>query len=135
MKVAIKAAAMMIGLLMMIGLIIPPTVEAEVMTIEADGMYTMIGDDENPAEAADRARDDAKRAAIEQVSIYVESLSEVRDGKLTEDVIRTVAANVMQIQSSDINLEIVDEYTSIFHCHIVALIDGDAALEKLRQNE
>ena len=62
------------------------TVEAEVKTIEADGMYIM-GDGtlESPSVARERARDDAKRAASEKASVYVESLTEVKDGAVTED--------------------------------------------------
>ena len=131
-----KSAAMLIGLIMLvIGLIAPTAVEAEVKTIEADGQYIMIGADENPGVAADRAHDDAKRNAIEQISIYVESMSEVRDGKLTEDVIRTVSSNVLQIQSSDINVEIGDDGSLIYHCHIVALFDDDEARDQLSQDD
>lgn len=136
MRGSIKAAAIALSFLSaaLLGAIEPSSVEAEVMTIEADGQYIMSDDKESPADATERARDDAKRNAIEQVSIYVESISEAHDGVLTKDVIRTVSSNVLQIQSSDINIEVGDNNELIFHCHIVALFD-DEVFEKLREND
>ena len=111
------------------------TANAEIETIEADGMYIM-GDDtkENPAIAKERAREDAKRAVSEKASIYVESLSEVNKGIITKDVIRTVSSNVLQVQSSDVNVEVAEGNALIFHCHIVALVDSDKATEQLMKD-
>ena len=109
----------------LIGAIEPASVEADVITIEADGQSLMNDENESPADATERARDDAKRNAIEQVSIRVESISEARNGVLTKDEIRTIASNVLQIQSSEINIEVGDDDALIFHCHIVALVDDE----------
>ena len=56
-------------------------------------------------------------------------------GKLTEDVIRTVSSNVLQIQSSDINIEVGDDGSLIYNCHIVALFDDDEARDQLSQDD
>ena len=109
------------------------TVEAEVKTIEADGMYIM-GDGtlESPSVARERARDDAKRAASEKASVYVESLTEVKDGAVTEDVIRSISSNVLRVQSSDVIIEVAEGNALIFRCHLVALVDSDQAVSQLK---
>ncbi len=83
------------------GIFNPPPASAEIQTIEADGEYTM-GDglEENQNTAKERARKDAMRVAGEQVCVFVESLSEVKNGKLTRDDIRKVSANVLEVISS-----------------------------------
>lgn len=136
MKGSIKAAAVAVSFLSaaLFGVVEPSAVEAEVMTIEADGQSIMFDENESPAIATDRARAAAMRNAIEQVSIRIESISEAHNGVLTKDEIRTIAANVLQIQSSDINIEVGDNNELIFHCHIVALFD-DEVLEKLRDSD
>ena len=52
---------------------------------------TVMGDwpEENAAVAKERARADARRAASEQVGLYVAGMTEVKKGKLTRDEIRT----------------------------------------------
>ena len=135
MRRSIKKWALALGLTCatMSGVIVPSTADAEIKNIEADGMYIMgDGTKENPAVAKERARDDAKRAAIEKACVYVESLTEVRKGLVTEDVIRTVSSNVLQVKSSDINVEVAEGNALIFHCHVVALVDSDPVMGQLR---
>lgn len=117
------------------GLCIPPNAEAEIRTIEADGLYIMgDGTKENPAVAKERAREDAKRAAGEKASVYVESLSEVKNGHITEDVIRTVSANVLEVQKSDITVEVAEGNALFFRCHIVAKVDSGRVAAELGQD-
>ena len=135
MRRAIKFLAPVLGLMLSatVGLLEPMVVNAEIKTIEADGMYVMgDGTKENPAVAKERARDDAKRAASEKASVYVESLSEVQRGQVTQDVIRTISSNVLQVQSSDVKVEVAADNALLFHCHIVALVDSDRAMSQLR---
>ena len=117
------------------GLIEPATVEAEVKTIEADGMYVM-GDGtlENPGVAKERAREDARRAASEKANVFVESLTEVQNGVVTADVIRTISSSIMQIQSSDVKIEAIEGNALVFRCHLVALVDSDMVLSQLNSD-
>ena len=108
------------------------TADAEIKTIEADGVHVM-SNDESPAEAKERAHEEAIRYAGEQVSIYIQSLSEVRNGHLTQDVIRTVSMSVLQIQSIDFNVETAEDDRLIVKCHVVASVDSELILEKLRE--
>ena len=129
------ALVLSISFASMIGLIDPTTTEAEIKIIEADGMYIMgDGTKENPAVAKERAREDAKRAASEKASVYVESLSEVRKGQVTQDVIRTISSNVLEVQSSDVNVEVADGNALIFRCHIVARVDSEQATGQLKKD-
>ena len=110
-------------------------VSAEVQTIEADGYYIM-GDglEENQVVAKERAKANAKRSAAEQAGIFIESISEVKDGKLTKDEIRTIASTVLQIKSDEVNLEVEGKSVK-FHCHIVALVDTANVTPQLKQDK
>ena len=86
----------------------PVAAYAEVKIVEADGYYIMgDGPEENQAVAKERAQAYAKRAASEQAGIYVESIYEVKMSKLTRDEIRTISANVMEVQETEITPEVL----------------------------
>ena len=128
-----KYISLMIFSLMMLVLLTPAY--AEVKTIEADGYYIM-GDglDENQAVAKERARADAKRAASEQAGLFIESISEVKNSKLTRDEIRTISSTVLQVKSDPVKLEV--EGSSVkFHCHMVALVDTANVTSQLKQDK
>lgn len=133
-----KAVAGALGLSMAValGLAMPASAFAEIRTIEAEGTY-LVGDgmDENPATAKARAREEAKRVASEKASVYVESLSEVKNGSVTEDIIRTISANVMQIkEEKPVVIEVIDGGTLMFRCQIIALVDSDKVSSQLYQD-
>ena len=111
------------------------TVFASVQTIEADGYY-IIGDgpDENHSVAKNRAKMDAKRSAAEKAGIFVESLTEVKNGQLTKDEINTISAQVLQIDSEKITPEVIGE-TIRYCCHIVAKVDSSNVNNKLQQDK
>ena len=91
-------------------------------SIEADGYYIVDeGLDENPHAAEDRARADARRLASEQASVYVRSISQSKNGRLTRDEVHTVSVTVMQIQSETVTVE-VEGATTQYHCRIKALL-------------
>lgn len=123
------------GLVVAAGLLAMTPAFAELKTIEADGLY-IVGDgtDENPAVAKERARDDAKRAASEKASVYVSSFSEAKNGIITKDIIRTISSNVLQVQKSDVIIEVEEGSALVFRCHIVAIVDSDRVTMALRQD-
>ena len=110
------------------------TAFASVQTIEADGYY-IIGDgpDENHSVAKKRAKMDAKRSAAEKAGVYVESLTEVKNGQLTKDEINTISAQILQIESEKLTPEIMGE-TIRYCCHIVAKVDSSYLADKLKQD-
>ena len=112
-----------------------PTAFAEVQTIEADGYSDMAiqgeGPNESPAVVMERARSNAKRAASEQAGLFIESISEVKNGKLTKDEIRTISSTVLQVKSDPVTHEIVGGAVIRYHCHITALVDTANVLAQL----
>lgn len=115
------------------GILNPSPIHAEIRTIEADGEYTM-GDglEENRGTAKERARKNAVRVAGEQACLFVESLSEVKNGKLTRDEIRTVSAAVLEVINSAISL--VPSGESIkFVCHITVTVDTDSVMIEINK--
>ena len=104
--------------------------------IVADG-YAIMGDgpEENPAVAQERARKDAKRAASEKAGVYVESLTEVKNGMLTKDEIRTISANILEVQSDPVTAEVLAGTAIKYTCHITVLVDTDIVVAQLRKGK
>ena len=136
-KEDIKMITQIKRILMIVGVLIifsGETCLAMVQNIEADGYY-IIGDgpDESHSVAKDRARLDAKRAAVEKAGVYVESITVVKDGQLTKDEINTISAQIMSIESEKITPEIVGE-TVRYHCHILAKINSSSIDQSILNN-
>lgn len=105
---------------------------AEIKTFTADGYYIMgDGPEENMTVAKERARVDAMRVATELAGVYVESISETKNGRLTRDEIRTISANVIEVQSDDVKIEVVNDNIIRIHCHMVAKVKADNVAEQL----
>ena len=112
------------------------SVHAEKKMIEADGYYVMgDGPEENQAVAKDRARADAKRVASEQARVFVETISEMKNGKLTRDEIRTVSANVLEIKTENIEMKVLAGTAVQYRCHITALVDVDNVVDQIKPKD
>ena len=75
------------------------TTSAEQKFIEASGSYVVdLKVDETFAQGTARAREDAKRAAVEQAGLYLQSHSKMVNMHLVEDEVKTVAAHLIKIQ-------------------------------------
>lgn len=113
------------------------TVWASQQIIEADGYYTA-GDglDESFAIARERAKSQAMRNASEQACVFVESISEGNKGVLSKDEIRTISANILQVQGEPhYTTEIVGENVIRFHCHVTAMVDSSNVIEALQRDK
>ena len=136
-----KLAVAILGALMFNPVILPPNnffparvVYAEVKTIEADGYYIMgDGTEETQGVAKARAREDAKRAASEQACTFIESISEIKNGNLTRDEIRTISASILKIIEAPVNPEISGG-SIMFHCKIKVEVDTSNVTDKLLQD-
>ena len=112
----------------------PMAAHAEVHVVEADGYYIMgDGPEESQAVAKERARADARRAAIEQAGLWVESLSEAEMSRLTGDEIRTISANVLEVQEAEVTSEVLGSTTIQYHCHVKARVDTSDIMQQLHQ--
>ena len=105
--------------------------------IEASGNYTMDSRlDETPASATARAREEAKRAAVEKAGVYLKSYSKMIDMELVEDEVETVAANLLKIQDEESNVQVVGNNLLKFTVTIKALVDDldENTLKSLMQD-
>lgn len=102
---------------------------AQPKEIVADGKYIM-SDGETPAYAEDRALDKAKRNAVEQAGVYIQSETRVENFELVRDEISCFAGGLIEVTV----LEEKREYTMeqlVFYAKIKALVDaGD--IEEIR---
>ncbi len=110
-------------------------VEAKVQTVEADGYY-IVGDgpEENHSVAKIRAKIDAKRAAAEKAMVYVESVSNSKNGLLTRDEITTISAQVIEIESEVVTTEVIGPVIR-YCCHLVAKVDSSNVNNKIQQDK
>lgn len=93
--------------------------------IEASGEYVMdMRLDETPASATARAREEAKRAAVEKAGVYIVSYSKTIDLELVEDEVQTVASRLLKIQSEEPKVETLNDRLIKFTVTIKALVDG-----------
>ena len=110
-------------------------IRGEEVTLEADGYYTM-GDNpnDNVALAKSYAKDAAMRSIAEQLGVYIESYSEVKNAKLTVDEIKAISANVLKIKNSKITTSSSGDAV-VYKCHIVAVVNTkDVDLQSLLRN-
>ena len=92
--------------------------------IEASGNYIMDSTlDETPASATARAREEAKRAAIEKAGVYLQSYSKMVNLELDYDEVKTVAAQILQIQDEQRKIEPYQDNLLKFTVTIKALVD------------
>ena len=106
--------------------------------IEASGDYVMDSRlDETPASATARAREEAKRAAVEKAGVYIESYSKTINLELDTDEIRSVAARLLKIQSETNDVEVVEKNLLKFIVTIKALVEevNDADLKAMMSDK
>ncbi len=114
-----------------------PTVTlAEVRVVTAQGEYRM-GDRDTREDAIRLATEAAKRNALEQVAIYLESITIVDGMDVTKDEIRTYTAGLVLVleQKTDTTL---NGDTIVVRTDLVAQIDTEEvrqAIAALRENE
>lgn len=100
-----------------------PAAEAAPQTIEATGVYVM-GDNDSPKIARDAARQEAMRAAVEKVGVYVESYSRTKNLQLTEDDVKMISGAVLKVIKEDAVPELSGT-TWKYTVHLTAEVDTD----------
>lgn len=110
---------------------------AEAELIEASGSYIMDSNlDETPASATARAREEAKRAAVEKAGVYLQSYSKIVDLELDVDEVKTVAAQLLKIQDEKKKIEPYQDDLLKFTVTIKALVEvnNDEILKTMMQD-
>lgn len=96
----------LLAVLLLVLVVSPIVVQAEAQEIIAEGTYIM-DDGETPDIAQERAIAAAKRLAVEQARVYLESSTEVENMKLTRDEVRLIAVGVVETTVIDKRREIL----------------------------
>lgn len=105
-------------------LCIPLLCFAETRYITASGTYIM-GDGETPAAAQEKALLNAKRSAIEQAGVYIESFSKTENLQLTKDEVNALSSGVLQITSSTVQRTLTSDGALSFTAEITCMATLD----------
>lgn len=114
----------------------PSVAQAEVRIVTAQGEYRM-GNRDTREDAIRLATEAAKRNALEQVAVYLESITVVDGLDVTKDEIRTYTAGLVLVLVQDTNTTL-DGDTIVVRTDLVAQIDTEEvghAIAALRENE
>lgn len=127
-----------IGLLLIVALVFwaaGPAL-AEVRTITATGEYRM-GDNDSRTDAKRLALLDAKRLALEQAGVYIESITEVKNLDLAKDEIRAYTAGIVEV-IEQATRTMTEGETTVVRVDVKTKIDTDVVarqIDALRKNE
>jgi hypothetical protein len=114
----------------------PAVTLAEVRVVTAQGVHRM-GDRDTREDAIRLATEAAKRNALEQVAVYLESITIVDGLDVTKDEIRTYTAGLVLVLEQKTNTTL-DEVGVIVTTDLTAQIDTEEvrqAIAALRENE
>jgi len=114
----------------------PSVAQAEVRIVTAQGEYRM-GNRDTREDAIRLATEAAKRNALEQVAVYLESITVVDGLDVTKDEIRTYTAGLVLVLVQDTTTTL-DGDTIVVRTDLVAQIDTEEvghAIAALRENE
>jgi len=112
------------------------TTFAEKTVVTAEGKYVM-GDLDSKQNAKALALMEAKRISLEKAGTYIESISEVRDFKLTKDQINSLAAGIMSVEIINEEWKMSGENMALI-LSIRATIDTsnlNARISAMRENQ
>ena len=106
---------------------------AAMRTVTATGEYTM-GEAETMLVAKERALEDAKRRAAEQVGVYVTSSSTVEGLALTQDTVTTMTASFLRVTGTpSYTTEAVGDALAVTVRATITAEADDSDLQRIRQ--
>ncbi len=110
--------------------------EPVIRVVTATADYRM-GDHDTRMDATRMAIEAAKRQALEQVAVYLESVTEVKNLDVTRDEIRTYTAGIVSVLNQQTRTRLEDG-VAVIHVDLTAQVDqGEViqAINALRDNE
>lgn len=128
---AVAAISPLVVILLFVG-----TAAAEVRTITVTGECRM-GDNDTRTDAKRLALLDAKRLALEQAGVYIESIVEVKGYDLTRDEIRSYTAGILEVAELATK-DTVEGSIHVVRVDVSVKIDADLVsrqIDALRKNE
>ena len=114
-----------------------PVLSIGIKTVSARGEYRM-GDHDTRTDAVRLAVEAAKKDALERVSTYLESVTEVRDMNVTRDDIRTYTAGIVRVIDQTITTRLEGDDSVVIRVDLTAEIDPHEvaqAITALLENE
>jgi hypothetical protein len=114
----------------------PHRQEPAIRVVTATADYRM-GDHDTRMDATRMAIEAAKRQALEQVAMYLESVTEVKNLDVTRDEIRTYTAGIVSVLNQQTRTRLEDGGV-VIHVDLTAQVDPDEviqAINALRENE
>ena len=113
-----------------------PPLQPMFRVVRSSGEYRM-SDHDTRMDATRLAIDYAKRQALEEVAIYLESTTEIKNLDITRDEIRTYTAGIVTVLDQQISTRLEDGEI-VIHVDLTAQADEHEVLEaiaSLRENE
>ncbi len=117
-------------------LVAPSPVTAEIRSIMATGEFRM-GDNDSRTDAKRLALLDAKRIALEKTGTYLESVTEVRDFKVSREELRAYTAGIVEVKEQQVT-SVMEGQQQIVRVDVMIQIDTDVVarqIDTLRRNE
>lgn len=116
----------------LLGNIFAANVQAEIKTYEGTGFFAVT--DETLDIAKEKAKIDAERNIAEQVFVYVESKSEVKNSELTHDEIILMTESLMKVLDVKYKVEPAEDDSFVVRAIVTAEIDTDEIDKLLEKN-
>lgn len=115
-----------IGAVALLAVFISPGITlAEVITVEGSGLYILDEHNETMEQAKEKAREDALRAALEQVAVTITGATDEANQVILHDEIVAVAAGVMKVQKVKYDLKVADDDMVEVRATVTVEVDTD----------
>ena len=108
-------------------------VQAEIKNFTGEGYFVVV--DEALDVAKEKAKIDAERNISEQIAVYVESISEVKNSQLTHDEIILMSESLMKILDVKYKIESAEENSFLVRAIVTAEVDTDKIENILKNRE
>ena len=96
---------------------------AEIKNYSGEGFFAVV--DETLDFAKEKAKLDGERNISEQIAVYLESFSEVKNSQLTHDEIILMSESLMKILDVKYKIEPAEENSFVVRAIVTAEIDTD----------
>lgn len=104
---------------------------AENITVNASGEFVM-GDNDTYIEGKKFAMQDAKRNALEKVGTYLESSTQVKNGLISTDEIRTYTAGIVKIKEIKEEKNLLENRATVIKVNVMASVDPDILTKQIK---
>ena len=115
---------------LLLGYPLSPHLAAAIKEIKASHRFLM-GDNTTKVEAQNIARQQATRKALERAGVYIESITEVKNMALTQDIVRSYTAGIAAVDVIDERTELVGESPAVI-VTVNVRVDEDDVVRQIK---